>query len=64
MEEATAHRRVSAETEAALREHFSEVEIVELTWPNAAENYFNLQAAVLGIESGGLAALAARHRKG
>jgi alkylhydroperoxidase family enzyme len=63
VEEATMHRSVSAETVAALRAHFSEVEIVELTWLNAAENYFNLQAAVLGIESDGLAALARTQRK-
>ena len=54
-EEATRERRVSDETFAALRAHFNETEIVELTWLNAAENYFNLQAAVLGIGSDGLA---------
>ena len=64
VEEATMHRSVSAQTVAALREHFTEVEIVELTWLNAAENYFNLQAAVLGIESDGLAARVTAHPKG
>jgi len=47
---------VSDATWAALRAHFSETEIVELVWANAAENYFNLQATVLGFESEGLAA--------
>lgn len=61
-EEATLHRRVSDETFAAVRAHFNETEIVELAWVNAAENYFNLQAAVLGIESDELLALATRKR--
>jgi AhpD family alkylhydroperoxidase len=56
VEEATGARRVSDATWAALRAHFSETEIVELVWANAAENYFNLQATALGIESDGLAA--------
>ena len=62
-EEATRFRRVSEETWAAVRENFSETEIVELVWLNAVENYFNLQAAVLGIESDQLAArsIAAAH---
>ncbi|HEX8393904.1 MAG TPA: carboxymuconolactone decarboxylase family protein [Longimicrobium sp.] len=57
-EEATRNRRLSDETAAAVRAAFSEEEIVDLAWLNAAENYFNLQAAVLGIESDGLAAMA------
>jgi alkylhydroperoxidase family enzyme len=54
-EEATQNRRLSPETEAAVRGNFTEKEIVELTWLNAAENYYNLQAAVLGVESDELA---------
>lgn len=54
-EEATRIRRVRDETWAAVRENFSDTEIVELVWLSAAENYFNLQAAVLGIESDQLA---------
>ena len=50
-EEATRHRRVSEETWAAVRRHFSETEIVEIAWVNAAENYFNLQAHTLEIGS-------------
>ncbi|HLL81351.1 MAG TPA: carboxymuconolactone decarboxylase family protein [Longimicrobium sp.] len=56
VEDATGARHVSDATWAALRAHFSETEIVELVWANAAENYFNLQATVLGFESEGLAA--------
>jgi hypothetical protein len=33
---------------------------VEITWLNAASNYFNLLAIPLGIESDGLLALALR----
>ena len=54
-EEATQNRRLSPETAAAVRKNFSEKEIVELTWLNAAENYYHLQAAVLGVESDELA---------
>lgn len=56
VEEATGGRRVSDATWAALRAHFSETEVVELVWANAVENYFNLQATALEIESDGLAA--------
>ena len=59
-EEATTARRVSGATWDALRTHFSDTEIVELVWANAAENYFNLQATAMGFESEGLARLAAR----
>jgi hypothetical protein len=33
---------------------------IELTWLNAAANYFNLMAAPLGLESDGLEELASR----
>ncbi len=56
VDDATLRRRIAPATWKALREQFSEAEIVELVWLNAAENYFNLQAAVLGIGSDGLAA--------
>ena len=58
-EEALRHHAVSDETFAALQRHFSEEEIVELTWANAAEAYFNLQTGPLGIGSDGLVARAA-----
>ena len=58
VEEATRHRRVSDTTFAALRQHFSEWEIVEITWLNAVHNYYNLINVPLEIESDGLCALA------
>lgn len=63
VEEATQHRKVSEETWQVVHKYFSEAEIIELTWLNAAENYFNLQAGVLGIESDGLAARVATAAK-
>lgn len=56
VEEATRTRKVSDTTFAALRAHFDETQVVEITWLNAAENYFNLQAGVLGVGSDGLLA--------
>ena len=41
----------------ALRRHFSEREIVEITWVNAVENYYNLINLPLGIESDGFCSL-------
>ena len=60
VEEATLHKRVGDATFAALRAHFSEREIVEITWVNAVENYFNLINLPLEIESDGLCAIAER----
>jgi AhpD family alkylhydroperoxidase len=58
VEEATRHKRVSDATFEALRSHFSEREIVEITWLNALENYYNLINLPLEIESDGLCAIA------
>jgi alkylhydroperoxidase family enzyme len=58
VEEATKNREVQDATFAALRKHFSEREIVELTWLNAVENYYNLMNLPLGIEEDGLCAIA------
>lgn len=58
VEEATTHKRVSDATFEALRPHFSEQEIVEITWLNALENYYNLINLPLGIEADGLCAIA------
>jgi alkylhydroperoxidase family enzyme len=41
-----------------VRKHFSEREIVELTWLNALENYYNLMNVPLEIEQDGLCAIA------
>jgi AhpD family alkylhydroperoxidase len=58
VEEATRTKRVSDETFAALREHFTDEQIVAITWLNAVENYFNLLNGPLGIESDGLCSIA------
>ena len=60
VEEATQKKQVSDATFAALREHFDERQIVEITWLNAVENYFNLINVPLEIESDGLCAIAER----
>lgn len=57
--EITARRAVSDAAFAALRKHFDEREIVELGWVNAVGNFFNLMAVPLGLESDGLAEIAA-----
>ncbi len=62
VEEATRHKRVSDATFEELRRHFSETEIVEITWLNALENYYNLINLPLEIESDGLCAIAERRR--
>ncbi len=58
VEEATRHKRVSDATFGALREHFSDWEIAEITWLNAVENYYNLINVPLEIESDGFCAIA------
>jgi AhpD family alkylhydroperoxidase len=58
VEEATRHKCVSDATFDALREHFSDGEIVEITWLNAVHNYYNLINVPLEIESDGLCAIA------
>lgn len=60
VEEATRHKRVGDATFAELRRHFTDTEIVEITWLNALENYYNLLNLPLGIESDGLCAIAQR----
>jgi alkylhydroperoxidase family enzyme len=62
VEEATRHKRVSDATFAELRRHYDERQIVEITWLNALENYYNLINLPLEIESDGLCALAERRR--
>lgn len=58
-EEATREHTVSDATFEAARAHFGEVELVELGWLVAAETYFNIQSAIFGFGSDGLAELAA-----
>ncbi len=57
-EEATRQKRVSDATFEELRKHFNEREIVEITWLNALENYYNLINIPLEIESDGFCAIA------
>jgi AhpD family alkylhydroperoxidase len=58
VEEATRHKRVADATFENLRKHYSDREIVEITWLNAIENYYNLINLPLEIESDGLCAIA------
>jgi AhpD family alkylhydroperoxidase len=58
VEEATRNKRVSDATFDALRKNFSEAEIVEITYINALENFYNLINIPLQIESDGLCAIA------
>ena len=60
VEEATRHKHVSDATFAELQRHFTEREIIEITWLNALENYYNLLNLPLGIEADGLCAIAQR----
>ena len=58
VEEATRHKRVSDATFEELRRHFKDWEIVEITWINAIENYYNLINIPLEIGSDGFCAIA------
>ena len=59
VEEVNTSRAATDETFEALRLHFSEREVAELTWLNAVGNYLNLQARPLGIGSDGFCRLPA-----
>ena len=61
-DEATREKKVGDETFATLRKHFSEREIVEITFLNALENFYNLLNLPLGIEDDGLCAIAEGRR--
>lgn len=60
VEEATKHKVVSDETFNALRQHFNDREIAEITLLNAIENFYNLINIPLEIESDGLCMLQGR----
>lgn len=51
-------KHVSDKAFSELRKHFTDVEIIELTWLNAAESYYNSLMIPLGIESDHLQELA------
>jgi alkylhydroperoxidase family enzyme len=63
VEEATRNKHVSDETFEKLSMYFNDREIVEITWLNALENYYNLLNIPLEIESDGLCAIA-QHKVG
>jgi alkylhydroperoxidase family enzyme len=62
VEEATRRKQVSDETFAGLRKHFGEREIVEITYLNAIENFYNLINLPLEIEEDGLCAIQQERR--
>ena len=55
--EATVDKNVSDDTFARMKDHFTDVEIAEITVINAAENFYNLVNIPLEIETDGLCAL-------
>jgi AhpD family alkylhydroperoxidase len=57
VEEITTTRTSSDETFATLRRHFSEREVVELTFLNAVGNYLNLQAKPIRLAPEGACAI-------
>lgn len=63
VEEVSQTKTASDATFEALRRHFSEKQITEITLLNALENYYNLVNRPLGIESNGLCALVAEARR-
>lgn len=54
LEEINFSKTATSETFDTLKKHYSEKEIVEITWVNATENYFNLMAKPLGLSSDNL----------
>lgn len=54
LEEVNFTKEATNETFATLKKFYSEKEIVEITWVNATENYFNLMAKPLGLKSDNL----------
>jgi len=62
-DEATRNKKVEDATFATLRKHFSERQIVEITFLNALENFYNLLNLPLGIEDDGLCAIAQERQR-
>ncbi len=60
VEEINTTRTATDETFEGLKLHFTEKEIVELTWLNAVGNYLNLMAKPLGIGSEGFCSIPPR----
>lgn len=51
LEEVTLTKTATDDCFGELKKHFSDKEIIEITWLNAVENFFNLQAKPLGLGS-------------
>jgi len=51
LEEVNFTKSATDETFNELKKHYSEKEIIEITWLNATENYYNLMAKPLGLTS-------------
>jgi alkylhydroperoxidase family enzyme len=60
--ELTRNRRVTPETFARLKQHYSEREICDVVWLVASEHLYNVTNIGLNIGSDGLCELAARQR--
>jgi len=51
LEEVNFTKTATEQTFQELRKHYSEKEVIEITWLNATENYYNLMAKPLGLRS-------------
>jgi alkylhydroperoxidase family enzyme len=51
LEEVNFTKTATEQTFNELRKYYSEKEVVEITWLNATENYYNLMAKPLGLHS-------------
>ena len=58
----TMHKTTSDEVFQNLQRFYSDKEIIEITWVNASENYFNLMAKPMGLESDDLKAKSREQR--
>jgi len=54
--EVTIHKTTTDEIFQNLQRFYTDKEIIEITWVNASENYFNLMAKPMGLESDDLKA--------
>ena len=63
IKETTVDKKVTDETFASMKAHFSDIAIAEITVVNAAENFYNMINIPLEIEADGLCALVPGQRK-
>ncbi len=63
-EVATRDKQVPDDVFEEVRKHYSEREIVEITWVNALANFYNLTNVPLELESDGLCAIALGRARG